>query len=197
LTVRTTGCEDSRRLKVIGTGKAACDVSVADDCYLTCEYIAQRNRKISAADMARIVARMLGADCASPQQYAHLHRGVTPAGAVGREMKARGMAVTMNVVEDEEIYSVFADLVITNPAKPERGKVRIEDHGWVYWECYSDEIAGGHADLADTVADVLTHSTLITVRDRLTVVYGTCLSAITCRHARAADVDKDNRGHHA
>ena len=119
LTVRTTGYDDSRLLKVTGTGKAACDVMVADDCYFTCEYIARRSRKTSAADMAR----MLGAGCASPQQYVHPHRGVTPAGAVGREMKARVMAVTMNVFEDETIYSVFADIVITNPAKPGRGKI--------------------------------------------------------------------------
>jgi hypothetical protein len=192
LTVRTTGCDGSRLLKVTGTGRAACDVIVAEDCYFTCEYAAGRDRRTSAANTARIVARMLGADYTSSQRYRHLHRGVTQAGAVGREMKARGMTVTMSVLGDAETYSVFADIVITNPAKPERGKVHIENSGWVYWECYGDEIADGPADLADTVADVLTNSTHVTTRDRLAVVYGARLRAITCRYARAVDADKDS-----
>ncbi len=156
LTVRTTTCDDSGLLKVTGTGNAACDVTVAEDCYFACEYIPGRNRRTSPAGTARIVARMLGTDYTSPQQYAHLREGVTQAGAVGRDMKARGMTVTLNVIEDDESYTVFADVVITNPALRERGKVRVDSNDWVYWECYSDEIAGGPAELADTVADALT-----------------------------------------
>jgi hypothetical protein len=181
LTVRTTRCEDSRLLKVTGTGKAACDVTVADDCGFTCEYIARRSRRSSPADTARVVARMLGTDYANPQQYAHLHRGVTSAGAIGREMKARGMTVAMNVIEDEEIYDVIADVVITNPVQPERGEVHVGNDDWVYWECYGDEIADGPADLATTVAEVLARSAF-TARDRLAVVYGACRRAVVCRH---------------
>src|SRR5215469_15949836 len=93
LTVRTTGCEDSQLLKVTGTGKRACDVLVAEDSYFSCEYIAPRSRRTGPADVAPIVARMLGTGYTNPQQHAHLHQGTTPAGAVGREMKARGMTV--------------------------------------------------------------------------------------------------------
>ena len=73
-------------------------------------------------------------------------------------MKARGMTVTLSVIEDDETYTVFADVIITNPAHRERGKVRIEDNGWAYWECYGDEIPGGPAELAATVAGILTPS---------------------------------------
>jgi hypothetical protein len=156
LTVSTTGCDDSRLLKVTGTGNAACDVIVDEDYYFTCEYTPGRNRQASPADTARVVARMLGTDYTSPQQYAHLHQGVTPPSAVGREMKARGMTVTLDVMADEETYSAFVAIVITNPAHPERGTVHLEK-GWVCWECHGDQIAGGPAELAGTVADVLTH----------------------------------------
>jgi hypothetical protein len=195
LTVRTTQFEDSRLMKVTGTGKAACRVIVAEDCYFTCEYITRRSRRTGPAGTARIVARMLGTGYTSPQQYAHLHHGATPAGAVGREMKARGMTVTLSVTEDDEIYRVYADIVITNPAQPERGKVHLEDNSWVYWECYGDEIAGGPAELARTVADILTRPTALTVRDRLAVVCGARLRAITRRHTRAAHVAKGSQGH--
>src|ERR1700722_13293667 len=138
LTVRTTGCVDSRLLKVTGPRNAACDVIVAEDYYFTCEYTPDRNREADPAGIVRIVARMLGMNDISPRQYAPPHRGITPLGAVGREMKARGMTVTLDVMEDDETYSVFAAVVITNPAHPERGKVHLEN-GWVYWECYGDE----------------------------------------------------------
>jgi hypothetical protein len=196
LSVRTTACEDSRLLKVARAGKAACEVIVADDRYFTCEYAAKRNRRSNPADLARIVARMLGTDYTSPQRYAHLHRGVTPAGAVGRDLKARGMTVTLSVTEDDETYTVFPGIVITSPAQPERGKVVLDDSGWVYWECYGDDIPGGPADLADTVADILTPHSRITARDRLTVLCGACLRAITHRHPPTADAGSDNQGHH-
>jgi hypothetical protein len=159
LTVSITGCEDSRRLKVTGTGNAACDVIVDEDYYFTCEYLpGRRDRQASPADTARVVARMLGTDYTCPQQYVHLHQGIPLPGAVGREMKARGMTVTLDVMPDEETYSAFVAIVITNPACPERGTVHLEKN-WVCWECYDGEITGGPAELAGTVADILTPRT--------------------------------------
>ena len=195
LTVRTTACADSQLLKVTRGRKAACDIIVANDQYFTCEYTAKRNRRTSPADLARIVARMLGTDYTSPQQHAHLHRGLTPAGAAGRDLKARGMTVTLTVAEDDETYTVYAGIVITSPARPERGKVVLDDSGWLYWECHADDIPAGPADLADTVADILTPNNRLTARDRLAVLRSACLRAITHRHPRPADADSNNHGH--
>jgi hypothetical protein len=194
LTVRARDSYDGRPLTVTSTRKAACDVLYSDDCYFTCEYTSRRRRRTSPVDTARIVARMLGADYTSPGQYAHLHRGVTPAGAVGREMRARGLTVILNVLEDDEIFSVVASLAISNPKLRGRGEVHLEDNYWVYWECYGDEIAGGPAELADTVADVLTHTASNTVRGRLAFVYGACRRALTRMHARTGRAGKDNAG---
>ena len=98
LTVRTTGRDDSRLLKVTGGGIASCDV-VVDDDYFTCEYTLRRSRGNDPANVARVVACMLGAEYTDPRQYTFLHMGVTPIGAVGREMKARGMTVRMSVIQ--------------------------------------------------------------------------------------------------
>jgi hypothetical protein len=165
LTVHGTEWEDSRLLKVTSTRGARCLVNVEDGYSATCEYIAVRSESVKPAQTARVVARMLGADYTDPEKYAVLHQGVTPAGAVGRDMKARGFTVDMDVIEDREIYRAFADVVITSPGKPERGKVHIGDDSWVYWECYSDELPGGVADLAGTIADILTPP--LTPRNRL------------------------------
>jgi hypothetical protein len=156
LTVRTKAYDDSQLLKVADAGTAACEVTVADDHYFACDYTPRPNPTTSPARVARTVARMLSTDYTSPQRYAHLHHGVTLAGAVGRDLKARGMTVTLSITQDDETFTVFAGITITNPAHPERGTVLLEDSGWLYWECHGDDIPGGLADLADTVADVLT-----------------------------------------
>jgi hypothetical protein len=156
LTVRTKADEDSQLLKVTGAGTAACDLVITDGQYFACDYIPRPSPTTSPAGVARTVARMLATDYTSPQRYAHLHQGVALAGAVGRDMKARGMSVTLSIGKDDETFTVFAAIVITNPTHPERGTVLLDDSGWLYWECYGDEVPGGPADLADTVADVLT-----------------------------------------
>jgi hypothetical protein len=158
LTVCTKTEEDGQLLKVTGAGTAACDLTIADGHYFACDYAPRASPTTSPAGVARTVARMLATDYTSPQRYAHLHQGVALAGAVGRDMKARGMTVTLSVGKDDETFTVFADIVITNPAHPERGKVLLDDSCWLYWECYGDEVPGGPADLADTVADVLAAS---------------------------------------
>jgi hypothetical protein len=156
LTVRAKAYEDSQLLKITGAGTAACNVTIADDRYFACDYAPTRTPATSPANVARNVARMLGTDYTSPQRYAHLHQGVALTSAVGRDLKARGMAVTLSVTEDDETFTVFAGIAITNPAHPERGQVLLDDSGWLNWECHGDDIPGGPADLADTLADVLT-----------------------------------------
>jgi hypothetical protein len=194
LAVHTRAYEDCWRLKVTRAGRAACMVIVDDDRYFTCEHTA--TRRSSPAGIARIVAAMLGTGYASPQQYAHLHRGAALISAVGRDMRARGMTVTLDVTEDDATCTVLAGIVITSPARPERGQVILDDSGWIYWQCSSDDIPGGPTGLADTVADILTPSSRRTLRDRLAVVSGACLQAVTCRDARAAGAGSGNRGHH-
>ena len=197
LTVNSTTEEDGRLLKVARTNNVRCEIIVDDSHLVMCEYVVCPRDSARPGRLTHIAARMLGADYPSPGQYTELRRGVTLAGAVGHDMRTRGLTVTMCVIQDDDDFRVSADVVIANPAKPERGTVTVGDDGWVYWECADDELPGGATDLADTIADVLTFSTHVTVRDRLAVVYGACLRAITCGHAHAADVDKDNRGHHA
>jgi hypothetical protein len=62
----------------------------------------------------------------------------------------------MQTYEDHTEFRAGADVVITNPAKPQRGEVSISDDGWLSWECYAAELPGGVAALADTIAATLT-----------------------------------------
>lgn len=56
--------------------------------------------------------------------------------------------------EDRECYDVTAEVVVTNPARPERGMVRIADDGTIRWECDYDQIPDGAIAVADTTATV-------------------------------------------
>jgi hypothetical protein len=148
--------DDSEQFKVASAGGARCGISVDDEDTDVSEYLNIGAHCGEPGQWAAVVARILGADYADPAQYAHLHRGVTRAGAVGRDMKARGLNVTLQTYEDHDEFRVLADVVITNPAKPQRGEVSISDDGWLCWECYAAELPGGVADLADTIAATLT-----------------------------------------
>jgi hypothetical protein len=157
---------ESRRLKVTSAGNQRCEV-VIDDDDAACECTIAPARTSTAAQISPVVAHMLGIGYPDPGRYTALHRGVPLAGGVACEMKARGLRADMDVIEDHASYQVFADVIVTNPGRPERGKVHIGDDGWVSWECDRDEIPGGADGLADTIARFLTAMPPATARDRL------------------------------
>ena len=108
------------------------------------------------ADISGMVLRLLGVPTPEPgNQYMDLYWHATLKGAMGREMRARGLTVKMGIFEDELFYTVDAEVKITNPEKPERGRVYITDDGFIRWECDSEEIPGRAVEVADTIASVL------------------------------------------
>ena len=99
---------------------------------------------------------MLDADVApDPELDTRTHPAHTLKGAVAQEVHARGLAAELEVYEDRECYNASAEVVITNPAKPKRGLVRINDDGMISWECDYRDIPKGAVAIADTVADVV------------------------------------------
>jgi hypothetical protein len=152
LMVKFPEYEDSRLIKITDGMGAHCEMTISDDYDVACELAHPRNA--GPAQIAPVVGRMLSVDYSDPGRYSVLHQEMTLVGAVGREMKARGLDVVMEVIRDDEIYRVSADLIITNSDKPGRGSVHVDD-GWVYWECDASELFGGTAELADTIANIL------------------------------------------
>lgn len=145
--------KDSRRLAVTGSAGMSCDVHIDDEDYGEfCEYLSLESYHAQPAQVCMTVARMLGLAYADPTRYTDLHRGVTLAGAVGREMQARGLKVVLDVFEDDEEFRVSAEVVISRRANPEYGEVHISDDGGLYWVSYPSDLPGGVAGLADTIA---------------------------------------------
>jgi hypothetical protein len=148
----------SRVLDITGTGQARCQISAEDeDSSVVWEYVPSSGSRPRAADTSRMVLRLLGRDQTGPAgRYAHLHWGARLKGAVAREMHARGLKADLDICEDPELYDVTAEVVLTNPVKPERGVVRLTDEGIIRWECDHAGIPQHAAAIADTTAEVLT-----------------------------------------
>jgi hypothetical protein len=146
---------EGHTLTITGAGQLRCTLALDDDG-TGCEASIAPGRDTTPALIAPLVARLLGAGYPDPARHAGLHRGTTLAGAVARDLAARGLHARMDVIEDHDSYHAFADVIITNPAKRERGRVHLGDDGWVSWECCADELPGGPGGLADTLAAALT-----------------------------------------
>lgn len=152
----TSEREDSRLLTVTGAGRAQVEICADDDRGMLCEYFSAPSSDPDVGEVAGVALRMLGvSDNAPARTYAHLHYGVTLPGATGREMTARGLKARLDVVEDHELYEVTADVLICNPARPERGQVRLAGGGPMLWECHVGDLPGGAAEVAGTIADIL------------------------------------------
>jgi hypothetical protein len=148
--------EESRLLTVTNAKRARCEIGVEDNERVSWEYFPWTGADTQPAEIAGMALRILGADTDdSAEQYAHFHKGATLKGAVAREIQARGLEADMEVYEDQLFYDVVAEVVLTNPAKPERGLVRVTDDGTVLWEYDYGEMPERAAAIADTTAEVL------------------------------------------
>jgi hypothetical protein len=146
---RCTGWEESRTLAVTGLLDAACEVTVDDngcfrwECY---------PRGCGDPDqMAGRVMRLLAGTSPPPPGGAHA-RPAPGTGLVGRRLRVCGMAVSLEVYEDHTALDVAAEISVTNPGCPGRGRVLVSDEGALLWECDDEDTAGLAADIAGILA---------------------------------------------
>jgi len=86
--------------------------------------------------VAALALRLLtdgGADLL-PASAAVMPAGCSLPGIVGREMEAAGMDVHLDVFADHLCFEVAAEIVVANPARPERGRIRVGDEAGLVWE---------------------------------------------------------------
>jgi hypothetical protein len=152
--VRFPEWEESRRLTITSAKGACCELTVEDDGSVRWDYRPRSGGSTAPAELTGQVLRVLGAaDTGEPQPRAR--PGISLKGVVGRALTARGLTVGLEIYEDPHFYDVGAEIVVTNPAQPERGQVRVTDDGDVTWECcyYHDMDAGV---IAEAVVDIFT-----------------------------------------
>ncbi len=142
---------------VANAERARCQIDIDEQDRLGWEYVSCGGNAAGPAEISGVVLQVLCEDVPeSGDTYSHLHKGVTLKGAVGREMVARGLSVTLNTYEDTECFDSISEVEIANPARPERGVVFVGDEGIVQWDYldYQSE-TGIMAAVADLTAQVL------------------------------------------
>jgi hypothetical protein len=148
---------ESRRLTIINPKCSRCELSVQDDGSVMCDYWPLHGADTGPTEITRLVMTMLGAgNVSSSEPDTGVTQGLTLKGAVGRALQAQGLDVSMNVYEDQDFYDVTVEIVAANPARPERGHVRVTDDGTVTWECECDDGASGDAEkIKEAIISVL------------------------------------------
>jgi hypothetical protein len=150
--------EGSRRPTITSAERARCELTIEGGGSVRWDYRPRAGRGADPAEMIALVLRVLGAaDGGHGDPVMPMRPGLSLKGAVGRALVAHGLKVGLEVFEDPAFYAVAAEIVVTNPARPERGQVSVSDDGDVTWEyCYRD---GSDADqMADAVVSVFTYS---------------------------------------
>lgn len=156
--VRGPEWEDSRRLKVMGLHDATCEITVQDSGFVTWEYGPSSVDGTEPDKIASRVMRLLTGASAelSPCRRPRAASAAGLKSLVGCRLKALGMAVCLDVYEDHDTYEVVAEIIVTNPARPERGQVRVSDDGALMWECGYEEDPIDTATIANMMATILT-----------------------------------------
>jgi hypothetical protein len=146
--------QESRRLTIAVAERGRCELTIEDGGSARWDYRPGSGRGTGPAELTALVLRLLGAaDTGEPRTRAH--PGVSLKGMVGRALAARGLKVGLEVYQDPDYYDVSAEIVVSNPARPERGQVSVSDAGDLTWEChYHDDRDAGQ--IADTVTGIVT-----------------------------------------
>jgi len=150
--------DEGWRLTIPNAQCTRCELVIEDDWSVTWDYRPLTGCDTDLAVMTGLVLRILGAEDAGRSQSATgAQPGTSLKGLVGRALDAHGLAVRMAVYTDLFFYSVAAELVVANPARPERGQVRVTDQGDITWERdYHDTAGSGAWDVAGAIVKVIT-----------------------------------------
>jgi hypothetical protein len=141
--------DEPYRFRVPNVRGALCEVTVRENGTLAWEYRPFHGSRSDPAQLAAIAAAVLGAGAAAslPSRSA----GLTLKGVIALALRERGLSARLaSVVPDEAACEVYAEVEITNPARPGRGAVRVSDDGMVLWECPAD--GTGALEFAEAIA---------------------------------------------
>jgi hypothetical protein len=148
------------QLQLTNVRGAMCGLALTDGGGIAWEYRPFRGASTSAAEIVAIVLGLLGArhEAGSVPQARH-YPGLALKGVVGRNLAAHGMAVSVKAIYQDDVnYEIYAEIAVTNPDQPGRGRVRVGDDGTIQWDCPPLETTagGGGLDLGDVVQAIAT-----------------------------------------
>jgi serine/threonine-protein kinase RsbW len=163
--VRSPAWENAVNLKVTNVRSALCELTISSEGRFTWDYSTFDGGRTRAEHIISIVLDLLspGWDDTIAVRLPSLP-DLTLKGLVGRALVERGLDVSLSLPErDEQFFEAYAEISIGNPAEPDRGTVRVADHGAISWACQVREAAGcsgglGTNDIATTIARALSRT---------------------------------------
>jgi hypothetical protein len=166
LEVRLSGPEGAARLDI--TCEAGqCRLSVNDWASAEWDYTPRSKNEADPALTADLATALLtGRLDRYPRPAGGYRReGITFKGIVGRELKARGLDVGLEVYEDEDYFDAHAEIIVTNPGGQDDAQVRVTDEGCLTWTrdywgqtatiVFEPDLCGWITDPADVAASVV------------------------------------------
>jgi len=119
----------------IGSQGARCALSVTDWGDIEWECCPQASGEADPQQIADLATTLL---TGRAQDYprrgiGYGHDSITFKGIVGLELKARGLAVDLEVYEDKDYFDARAEIVVTNPASGQDATVHVADDGSITW----------------------------------------------------------------
>ncbi len=154
--------EGSQYLKVTNARGALCEIMISEDGSVTWEY-----RPFSGgpgpAQITAMILELLGAGPDEDRGASSNQRPCpTLTGIVGQALTERGMRVQLaEAGRDEDLSELYAEIVVINPARPDRGTARASEDGMIWWECRLSDPARSTrgidpGEIAGTIARALT-----------------------------------------
>ena len=135
--IRDPNQPGSSFLQITNAPGALSELTIYDSGHIDWEYRSRDGSQSNPSVLAAMTLRILSTDpgTSSPVPVARDPR-MTLKGQVGRALADQGMQVRLDVLdEDEQLFEVYAEITITNPASPDRGTIRIADDGPLWWRC--------------------------------------------------------------
>lgn len=129
--------EEAFRLKATNAWGALCEATIGPGQLFRWEYRSADGCWTDPVQIAAMAMILLGADnateaCGEPSRG---YPGQTFKSAVGLTARAHGMhAKLAHVTRDDELLEIGAEVEITHPARPGRGRVLASDTA-ICWEC--------------------------------------------------------------
>jgi hypothetical protein len=150
--------ERARVLRVTDTRAAFCQVTLATDRRVTWEYFPYTGQHTDPATLTAIITGILGTDPAAAP--ARSWPGPTLLGSAGRMLRDTGLHVALGEPgRNDDFCEVHADLKVTRPGHPERGRADLTDEGMIIWECRLGPPDGLTApDIAAAIGAVLSRA---------------------------------------
>lgn len=133
--VRLPEEEDERRLSVARWG-GRCELSVSDFGFVEWECTPWASREPDPDLTSDITTFLLTGDIGNHPSLGNARRlpGMLFKGIVGHELRARGFNVALQVYEDNHLFDVWADIIVTNHAACAYEFIHIADDGSIAWE---------------------------------------------------------------